>query len=143
MIYDVKMRNYILIFITILFLSCISDSKLILKVDGSVEGISVESDVILLDSVVGKVKDISFDNNSKRFIVHLGISKDIKISRDATFAVIDTDFFGGKGIKISNGILKDYYANGDSNSVTFIRQQPSDSISDKAKSILDSLVRNR
>jgi hypothetical protein len=139
----IQIKNYLLMLLFMLFISCNSSYKLILKVEGSIEGISVESNVILLDSVVGKVKDISFDNNLKHFLVHLGINRDIRISKDAKFAVIDADFFGGKSIKISNGVLKDYFSNGDCESVTFIRQQPADSLMDKAKIMLDSLVRNR
>lgn len=96
----------ILIFIWILGwaknFSLSSDSRLVKVMFNNVSGLEIGDQVTVNGMKKGFVKDMRVKPN--KVVVELSINKDIKLKRDASFAISMLDLMGGKKVEVFPGV---------------------------------------
>jgi phospholipid/cholesterol/gamma-HCH transport system substrate-binding protein len=78
-----------------------------------IDGVFTGSDIRLAGINIGKVDDISINQNSEA-LIKLKILKKYKISKDALIIVATSGFLGSKYLRITPGIKAEYLEEGES-----------------------------
>jgi len=90
----------------------IEDDGIILTASfGNVDGIEIGTDVKISGIKIGSVIEKAIDHNTYKAILTFNIRKNIKLTIDASAAVVSSGLLGSKYIDIKNGFEDSYLQN--------------------------------